>query len=153
MSKRAIIILVIICVIALFIFKSSTRKMKYPVKGRLTSKFGLRTSPTAGASTGHNGIDIAVPIGTEVKAPLDGIITKAYSNSGGGNQMIVKHTNGYTTGYAHLSAFKKAIGDKVKQGDTIALTGNTGITTGPHLHFTVRDPKNNLIDPLSVLEA
>lgn len=151
MNSKSIVIMSIVAVIVVYLFTRSSRKMKYPVKGRITSKFGLRTSPTPGASTGHNGIDIAVPIGTPVESPLDGTVQKAYSNSAGGNQMIVKHTNGYTTGYAHLSAFKKAIGDKVKQGDTIALTGNTGITTGPHLHFTVRDPKNNLIDPLTVL--
>ena len=123
-----------------------------PVTGRITSKFGKRKAPIAGASTYHNGVDIAVPAGTQVKAPWDGTVLSTYSNAAGGNQMIVKHPNGYRTGYAHLSAFAAAKGQAVKQGDTICLSGNTGRSTGPHLHFTLTDPHGQKVDPETVFD-
>ena len=67
-----------------------------------------------------------------------------------GNQMLVDHPGGYRTGYAHLSKFVAAKGQSVRQGDIIALTGNTGIGTGPHLHFTLTDPQGNKVDPQSI---
>lgn len=114
----------------------------WPVPGyhQVTSKFGPRTAPTAGASSIHNGIDIAAPIGTPVVAPWDGIVAKVYSNAAGGNQLIIDHDNGYRTGYAHLSRALVQVGDRVTRGQQVAEVGNTGHSTGPHLHFTVRPP-------------
>lgn len=123
--------------------------LTYPVIGRISSKFGFRKDPVTGKDSGHNGIDIAVPSGTEVKAPADGKVSAVYYHELGGNSMTIEHANGYKTGYAHLRdmpAFKK--GDVVKKGDTIAFVGNTGShTTGAHLHFTVRKD-GVLVDPL-----
>ena len=121
-----------------------------PVTGRITSKFGKRKAPIAGASTYHNGVDIAVPAGTEIKSPWDGTVLQTYSNDAGGRQMIVTHTNGYRTGYAHLSAFRARAGQQVKAGDTICLSGNTGRSTGPHLHFTLTNPDGAKIDPETI---
>ena len=118
-----------------------------PLKGRVTSKFGNRTAPTAGASTYHNGVDIAAALGTAIVSPLDGTVEKVFSNSSGGNQLIIKHTNGYKTGYAHLQSVTVAVGDKVKQGQKIAHVGNTGISTGAHLHFTVTNPLGVKVNP------
>lgn len=118
-----------------------------PVKGTVTSRFGNRTAPLAGASTYHTGTDIAVPVGTKVRSPWSGKVTSVYSNASGGKQMVITHHNGYTTGYAHLSEWKKQEGDRVMAGTVVALSGNTGNTTGPHLHFTLRDRKGNRIDP------
>ena len=97
-----------------------------------------------------NGVDIAVPAGTEIKSPWDGTVLQTYSNDAGGRQMIVTHTNGYRTGYAHLSAFRARAGQQVKAGDTICLSGNTGRSTGPHLHFTLTDPHGAKIDPETI---
>ena len=77
------------------IFKRKMSKTN-PVTGKVTSKFGKRTAPLPGASTNHNGVDIGVPIGTEVKSPWDGTVKKVYSNALGGKQIIIDHSNGYT---------------------------------------------------------
>lgn len=134
-----------IAVIA-YLYFTRWRKVQ-PVKGKVTSKFGPRTAPLPGASTNHNGVDVAVPVGTEVHAPWAGTVENVYSNSLGGKQMILRHNNGYKTGYAHLSEQLKAKGDRVRAGEVIALSGNTGNSTGPHLHFTLTDKKGNKIDP------
>lgn len=123
-----------------------------PVKGKITSKFGKRQAPTAGASTDHNGVDIAVPVGTQVVAPWSGTVMSTYSNAAGGRQMIVKHSNGYRTGYAHLSGYVASKGQTVKQGEAICLSGNTGHSTGPHLHFTLTNPAGQKVDPETVFD-
>jgi len=111
-----------------------------PVHGPITSNFGQR------GSYFHNGTDIGVPVGTPVKCPSDGIVLGTYQNSAGGLQLMVKHNNGYTTGYAHLSKILVSKNTRVKKNQYIAYTGNTGQSTGPHLHFTLRK-NNNLINP------
>ena len=118
-----------------------------PVKGKITSKFGYRNAPTAGASTWHNGVDIAVPVGTKVRSPWAGRVSDTLYNSSGGKQMIVEHYNGYKTGYAHLSEWKRSKGDHVAAGSVIALSGNTGNTTGPHVHFTLTGKDGVKMDP------
>lgn len=118
-----------------------------PVKGKVTSKFGNRTAPTAGSSTDHNGVDIAVPVGTKVRSPWAGKVTSVLTNNAGGKQMIVTHWNGYKTGYAHLSEWKAQKGDNVHAGQVIALSGNTGNSTGPHLHFTLTGKDGMKMDP------
>ena len=118
-----------------------------PVKGKITSKFGYRSAPKAGASTWHNGVDIAVPVGTRVRSPWAGRVSDTLYNSSGGKQMIVDHYNGYKTGYAHLSEWKRNKGDRVAAGSVIALSGNTGNTTGPHLHFTLTGKDGVKMDP------
>lgn len=101
---------------------------------RITSKFGARTAPTAGASTYHKGVDISVKTGTAIQAANSGRIQTGY-NSTSGNWVSVIGSDGLTTTYRHLSSVLVKAGDIVAQGDKIALSGNTGVTTGPHLHF------------------
>ena len=116
-----------------------------PVVGKVSSPFG--------GARNHSGVDIAVPEGTEVRCPWDGTVSRVWWDDtyGGGRSMLVKHDNGYTTGYAHLSGYHFGSGDKVRRGQNLALSGNTGShTTGPHLHFTLRDPDGKRIDPLSI---
>ena len=120
---------------------------KKPVEGKITSDFGYRKSPVAGASTNHSGIDIGVPIGTPVKAIADGTVTAANGGMRGyGNGVFIDHgmINGkrITSEYGHLSKFEVKVGDKVRQGQVIAESGNTGISSGPHLHITIRE--NNI---------
>jgi len=116
-------------------------------KFRITSQFGQRTAPTTGASTNHNGIDIATPHGTPVVAPADGEVLVVNETAQGGKQIIIIHNDGYKTGYAHLSEQLVTVGQNVKQGQLIAKTGNTGIGTGAHLHFTL-SYNGVKIDPL-----
>lgn len=108
-----------------------------PAKGLYTSAFGRRKSPFTGLSEFHKGLDIAGPEGTAVIAPASGTVTFASVKGAFGNIMIINHGHGIVTRYAHLSQFLKKPGDKVKRGDKIALTGNTGRSTGPHLHYEV----------------
>ena len=120
-----------------------------PVEGKLTSGVGKRIDPVSGKTVQtHNGQDIAVPIGTPVKAPADATVSSTASNDAGGKQIVLVHKNGWFTGYAHLSDVKVQKGQTVKQGQVIALSGNTGArTTGPHLHFTMKDEKGTTLDP------
>ena len=106
--------------------------------GRLTSQFGNRTSPTKGASSNHKGIDWGVPTGTSIVAASGGTITKAGWGGGYGYCVYIKHPNGVETRYAHLSKVLVSVGQNVKQGEKIGLSGNTGVSTGPHLHFELR---------------
>lgn len=120
--------------------------MKYPVKGRITSKFGNRLHPVTKEPNFHNGIDIAVPVNTQVVCPANGKVVNIFENAQGGKQLIIEHTDGLRVGYAHLSSYKVVRGQNVKQGQVIALTGNTGQSTGPHLHLTVTE-KGKKYDP------
>jgi murein DD-endopeptidase MepM/ murein hydrolase activator NlpD len=118
-------------------------------KDKIRSKYGPRIHPVTGViGEMHNGVDIAAPIGTQIKSPLDGVVSSVNFNAIGGNQIIIKHKN-FSTGYSHLNKLPSLkVGDKVKKGQIIAETGNTGRSTGPHLHFSVKDPKGNFVDPL-----
>ncbi len=111
-----------------------------PVAGnyRLTSGFGPRRQPTAGASTNHKGLDLAAIIGTTVVASRSGIVSFAGKSRGYGNLIIIDHGNGITTRYGHLSAMNVQTGDKVSQRQKIGEVGNEGVSTGPHLHFEIR---------------
>lgn len=120
-----------------------------PVVGPISSPFGPRTAPTPGASSFHNGVDIALPVGTTVHAPWDSTVLRAWNDTayGGGLSLRLSHPNGYITAYCHLSRILVDEGQTLSQGDPIAETGTTGRTTGPHLHFSLRDSDNNKIDP------
>ncbi len=119
-----------------------------PVEGRITSKYGNRIHPITGVKMSyHNGVDIAVSEGTPVLCPANGKVLKSYSNATGGNQVIIQHDNGWKTGYAHLQRGVFPVGTKVEQGTVIAYSGNTGKSTGAHLHFTLTDPQGTKQNP------
>ena len=105
--------------------------------GRLSSGFGKRNAPTKGASTYHKGVDWATPIGTSVCASSGGTVVFAGWGSGYGNVVYINHPDGRQTRYGHLSHIYCSVGDYVSQGEVIAASGNTGRSTGPHLHFEI----------------
>lgn len=105
--------------------------------GRLTSSFGYRKQPKKGASTYHKGVDWGTPIGTPVHASCGGTVAKAGWGSGYGNVVYINHPDGRQTRYGHLSRIVVSSGQHVNQGDVIAYSGNTGVSTGPHLHFEI----------------
>ena len=117
----------------------------------ITSKFGPRKQPTAGASTLHNGIDIGVSY-VPVYAAKSGTVTLAGTNGGFGNCVIISHGTGYSTTYGHLSSIKVKVGDVVTQGQQIATSGNSGVSTGPHLDFRIMEA-GVYKDPLSYLSG
>lgn len=109
----------------------------WPVRGTITSRFGTRRSPYGRKTEFHEGIDIAAPNGTAIKATGAGIVVYAGWHSGYGRKVIIDHGYGYQTCYAHNSKIKVKVGTKVKRGDVIAFVGSTGRSTGPHLHYEV----------------
>jgi murein DD-endopeptidase MepM/ murein hydrolase activator NlpD len=109
-----------------------------PLDGWKTSGFGYRISPFTNGKEMHKGLDIAAPKGSPIIAPADGKVTYASRNGSYGNMMAIKHGYGIVTRYGHLSKILKKKGEKVVRGEVIALVGNTGRSTGPHLHYEVR---------------
>ena len=132
---------------------ASLRKMflKSPIRyGRITSGFSMRRfHPILKTRRPHLGVDYAAPIGTPIRAVGDGTITSAGWNGGGGNVIRLRHNSQYQTIYKHLNGFAKGIrsGAKVKQGQVIGYVGNTGLSTGPHLHFEFYHA-GRYVDPL-----
>ncbi len=118
-----------------------------PVSGRITSTFGYRKAPTAGASSYHKGVDIAVNTGTNVLACKEGkVVTAAYSSSAG-NYVAIYHGGGIYSYYMHCSQLKTSVGKHVEKGQVIARSGSTGISTGPHLHFAMYK-SGNYVNPM-----
>ena len=106
---------------------------------KVTSEFGYRKDPFTGKTKGHSGMDIAVPTGTSVRAALPGTVTVSKYNAGGyGYYVMIDHGGGLVTLYGHCSKLLATVGQTVLAGDVIALSGSTGRSTGPHLHFEVR---------------
>ena len=106
-----------------------------PASSRVTSKFGYRNAPTAGASTFHQGIDVGAARGTEVIAAIAGTVKKAGYNSTSGYHVVIDHGDGVETKYLHASKLLVKVGEYVQRGQKIMLVGSTGVSTGPHLHF------------------
>lgn len=129
--------------------------MKTPVDGaRITSGFGMRFHPVLGYSRMHKGIDFGVPIGTPVMSAGSGTVAFMGWENGYGRFVLVNHGNGYSTAYGHLSRFAPGIhrGSHVGQAQVIAYSGNTGMTTGPHLHYEIR-VGNQQVNPVKVKMA
>ena len=132
----------------------STRKflVRSPIlNAKITSGFGLRFHPILGYTRPHTGVDFAAPIGTPIFASGNGTIVKAGWDSGYGRRIEIQHANGYVTTYNHMSGFARGAteGARVKQGQTIGYLGQTGLATGPHLHYEVL-VNGHFVDPMRV---
>jgi murein DD-endopeptidase MepM/ murein hydrolase activator NlpD len=126
--------------------------LKTPLDGaRLSSSFGMRKHPISGFNKMHKGVDFAAPIGTPVYAGGNGIVEMVGVNGGYGKYVRIRHNNEYKTAYAHLNSYKKGIrkGVRVNQGEIIGYVGNTGRSTGPHLHYEIIY-QNKQINPLTL---
>jgi murein DD-endopeptidase MepM/ murein hydrolase activator NlpD len=126
----------------------------FPIKFiGVSSRFGYRTHPILKRREFHTGIDLRAKMNTKVHAPADGIINFAryHKKSGYGNLLIVDHNFGFKTLYGHLNKFAVKQGDFVKKGDLIAYTGNTGMSSGPHLHYEIRYV-GVVLDPINFLK-
>ena len=128
-----------------------TGSFRWPCSGVITSYFGYRDSPTAGASSNHGALDIGNRTGTPIYAADGGTVVYSGWYGGYGYMVQIEHNNtGFTTVYAHCSALYVSVGDHVYKGEHIANIGSTGVSTGPHLHFEMR--KNGTkVDPLNYL--
>lgn len=122
----------------------------WPIKGWLTSYFGMRKSPYTGRPKFHEGLDIAANTGTPIHATADGVVARVETSPGYGKTVIIDHGYGYRTLYAHNSKNLVKRGQKIARGDKIAEVGNTGRSTGPHLHYEIQlngvpiDPRKTL---------
>lgn len=116
----------------------STGRFSWPLTGPITSPFGWRSNPFGGGPEFHPGLDIGVPIGTTVMAAAAGTVIMAQWYGGYGNYILIDNGNHYSTGYGHLSSIYVSVGQVVQRGQAIGASGNTGYSTGPHLHFEVR---------------
>jgi murein DD-endopeptidase MepM/ murein hydrolase activator NlpD len=137
-------------------YGNNSRKflMRRPVRAedvRLASGFGMRFHPLLNARKMHTGVDWAAPIGTPILASGTGIIEEVGPKGQYGNYIRIRHANGYQTAYGHMSRFAAGInvGTKVRQGQVIGYVGNTGFSTGPHVHYEVL-VNNRWVDPLSI---
>lgn len=127
-----------------------TGQMVTPVNGPITSNFGYRQHPILGSSRFHAGTDFGVPQGTPILAADSGTVIVAEWYGGYGNAVIIDHGNGLTTLYGHCSELYVSVGQGVQRGQTIAAVGSTGLSTGPHLHFEVRQ-QGEPVEPLAYL--
>ncbi len=109
----------------------------WPVRGWVTSGFGYRRSPFTGKRQFHTGIDIATRLGTPIVAPADGVVTYTGWEGGFGRMLVINHGHGIVTRYGHLHRILVKVGQRVKRGQVIATVGNSGRSTGPHLHYEV----------------
>jgi murein DD-endopeptidase MepM/ murein hydrolase activator NlpD len=114
---------------------------------RLTSQFGLRHHPILGGMRVHSGVDLAAPMATPIRATADGVVTRATWTGGYGLLVAIKHKDGVTTRYGHMSRLAVAPGQRVTQNTVIGYVGSTGRSTGPHLHYEVL-VKGRAVDPL-----
>ena len=113
-------------------------KILWPVKsGRITSKFGNRNHPVLKSVKFHRGVDIAVSLGTPVYAGIKGIVTFAGKRGNYGNLVEIEGSDGIKVRYAHLSKIDVVAGQRISDGEKVAETGNTGMSTGPHLHYEI----------------
>lgn len=126
-----------------------------PTSGSITSGFGWRHHPILGVTKMHQGIDLAVPTGTPVVAPSSGTVTAVSRSRGYGKYVELRHgPTGYTSLFAHLSSMPDHIrpGRVVQRGDLIGFSGATGLVTGPHLHYEIRDKRGQAIPPAYVFK-
>lgn len=121
-----------------------------PLGGRLSSFFGNRKHPIFRKTRFHNGLDIAAPYGTYIGAAREGEVISAGWMGGYGKAVVVQHDNGYRTLYGHMSSIYAKAGERVKAGKILGRVGSTGLSTGPHLHFTLWH-NEKLLNPMDVL--
>ncbi len=133
--------------------KSDNKEPLFPLDKKIvTSKFGFRIHPKYKIPKFHNGTDYAGKTGDKIYASDDGIVIDKFYNNAGGNQLIIQYPNlkNLKFGYAHLNKIYVEKGEKVKRGQVIAEVGNTGVSTGPHLHLTIKDSNGIYIDSESI---
>lgn len=122
----------------------------WPAKGAVTSGFGWRISPFGDGNEMHAGIDIASTMGAPVVATADGQVVQSGMSGGYGNMVQIEHGNGIATVYGHNSRLAVSVGQTVKKGQVIAFAGSTGKSTGPHVHYEIRE-NSTAIDPWKYL--
>lgn len=122
-----------------------------PIQGEITSTFGLRVHPVSGEVRPHRGLDLAAPEGTPFQAARAGVVRFSGQYGEYGKLLVVEHDDGSQAYYGHCRSIKAQPGQRVAQGQTLGQVGMTGLATGPHLHFEVRDAAGEAVDPLPLV--
>jgi murein DD-endopeptidase MepM/ murein hydrolase activator NlpD len=130
--------------------KANAAPNLWPVEGQVTGSFGERIDPFNGEGAFHSGVDIGSSFGARIIAPADGIVTVTENMGGYGKTIILEHGNGISTRYGHLSGYAVTSGQAVHRGDVIGYVGESGRSTGPHLHYEVRI-NNTPVNPYKYL--
>ncbi len=133
-----------------YLKKLRTLPLGKPIHGEINSPYGARMDPITHTAAFHPGIDLAGYTGEKIRATAEGKVLMAQRNGGYGNYILIDHGNGYETGYGHLSRFRVDKGEHVSRGQVIGYVGDTGRSTGPHLHYEIR-VHNKTIDPYKFL--
>jgi murein DD-endopeptidase MepM/ murein hydrolase activator NlpD len=120
--------------------------------GRITSHFGPRRHPITGRPDHHRGVDVATPLGTEVRSPFEGVVESIGHNDKLGRFVWVQHANGFSSVFGHLEGTQLEPGARVRAGQTIATSGNSGRSTGPHLHYGLYRNRE-AVDPRRYIDA
>ncbi len=122
----------------------------WPIRGYITSWFGWRKDPFTSTRSYHGGLDIGSSIGTRIHAAMEGVVSATGYSTSTGNYIVISHHSGYSSLYAHLSKIMTQPGARVSTATVIGLVGNTGYSTGPHLHFSV-SKYGSAVNPMTVL--
>ncbi len=130
--------------------KANSAPNLWPVEGQVTGSFGERIDPFNGEGAFHSGVDIGSSYGKQIVAPADGVVTVTETMGGYGKAIMIDHGNGISTRYGHLSGFAVTAGQRVRRGDVIGFVGESGRSTGPHLHYEVRI-NNTPVNPYKYL--
>lgn len=109
----------------------------WPVEGRISSGYGFREHPMNGGTRFHSGVDLSIPMGSPVRATADGIVSFSAWTAGSGNTIVMEHGHGFSTAFGHNTKNLVKVGQRVKRGEEIAVSGSTGISTGPHVHYEI----------------
>ncbi len=135
-------------------YSSCNSDFKWPLCGVISSEYGWRKHPVTGSKNFHSGLDIAAPEGTPIFCSKNGIVTFADENGGYGLMVEVRHSNGFYTRYGHMSQIDVTEGQMVEIGTILGRVGETGVATGPHLHFEIRFEGNTAtLNPLEKLPS
>lgn len=140
MRNVALLATVVFLITSTFLFSQKTEIPSLrPVNDtyKVSAGFGKQLHPIKKMERHHDGIDISAPIGTEIYAPANGMVVKVKSNDVYGKHLTISHSEGFETMYAHLSEIEVKTGDQVNKGQVIGKIGNTGLSTGPHLHYEI----------------
>ncbi len=118
---------------------------------KISSNYGYRVHPITGVKTFHDGVDIAIPTGTALYSAVEGTVIKSYYSDSGGNMIVIENESGWQVTFMHMDSRSVSVGETVKQGQYVGTSGNTGNSTGPHLHIRIHDAEDQPVNPVFVI--
>lgn len=117
-------------------------------RNKISSNYGWRIHPLTGVRTFHDGVDIAIPTGTALYSPVEGTVVRSFYSDSGGNMIVIKNSSGWEITFMHMDSRTVQAGDDVLKGQRVGYSGNTGNSTGPHLHLQIHDASGNSVNPV-----